>query len=647
MSAENNHRRDFLKKSSLLLLSATSANFLSGCSLMPVFYGDDHDPIIDAHTHIFNSRDQQQLAVLVYVFWAQFKGKIEFPEFLDKFITGIGRSVANFFERALEGVTPTYTEESELLENYLKSIPGYRHDLTLAGSISKSVINEQTPTKSKIQLNKEGSYDAEDFSSAFNEAKDNIIEQAEKTNVATLDKDSDEARLITDLNQIREYIAFRKKRNAKAENSMLDIKSMKDSALVAKQEYADWDFLISDEEFNNVFKIEKVNNLESFTAIQASFRDVSKFIDLFLKIKAWIEFLMTAMRSHVGNARALVKEFEDTQWFSNAKKGVDYFITANVDMDFWINASPTQSLVKNNNHSYAQQNALVEKTALVMKGRILPMIAFDPWREYDYRKQGVAIADGPLELLKKSILSHGFVGIKLYPPMGFWPYKNANETNWPPHAPNDPQFGQALDNILYELFEFCITHDVPVMAHANESMASQPGYEARASAQAWEKLLGYTDLSGKQPFKNLRLNLGHAGGLREITQNDSKWVQAIVELSIKYPNVYMDFSNFDEIDNSELRKKFVKAIAKLDKVAQKKIMYGSDWSMLANYYLKHKYLAYMLQSGNAISKQVASDFVGNNSIRFLGFDDKQNANALRLIAFYHRHGMSPPDIVSY
>ena len=61
----------------------------------------------------------------------------------------------------------------------------------------------------------------------------------------------------------------------------------------------------------------------------------------------------------------------------------------------------------------------------------------------------------------------GFLGVKLYSPMGFKPMGNAaQDVTFPAYASqSEPGFGAALDKALDALYAWCEANEVPILAH--------------------------------------------------------------------------------------------------------------------------------------------------------------------------------------
>jgi len=306
--------------------------------------------------------------------------------------------------------------------------------------------------------------------------------------------------------------------------------------------------------------------------------------------------------------------------------------------------------------------------------RIHGFVAFDPLRQAIYDKVGGAPADSPLAIIDKAVTQDGFIGVKLYPPMGFRPTKNASAGDdfpcWvrfgsgspgygvkcvnPKHTPdglgNDP--GQVLDDVLVRLYTWCVTKSVPIMAHTNNSNAAGPGYGTRANPDYWNLVLQ------QQQFRTLRINMAHFGGFNEAFKSGTfkpgdlsqTWEWKIGQMFSANPNaiVFSDISYFSEVlqRNSQQRKQtllamrqFTNAFANSDRL----LMYGTDWSMIghelkfptASQLPYPDVIAEFLADAGYNADQLENIFF-RNAGRFLGLlpSDRANGARGRLEAFY-------------
>lgn len=117
----------------------------------------------------------------------------------------------------------------------------------------------------------------------------------------------------------------------------------------------------------------------------------------------------------------------------------------------------------------------------------------------------------------RSIGSHYFIGIKVYPPLGFDP--------WPDNDKKE------MVKVRY-LYQFCVDNNVPITSHCSPGgFLVSNEYKNYSSPNKWEQVLN--------SYPDLRLNLAHFGG-----EEMGKWRDKIVELILcgKYANFYTDIS---------------------------------------------------------------------------------------------------------
>ena len=127
--------------------------------------------------------------------------------------------------------------------------------------------------------------------------------------------------------------------------------------------------------------------------------------------------------------------------------------------------------------------------------RLHPFVGFDPMRALADGAAGTTVA-----LVKDAVLNKGFIGVKVYPEMGWSPFQNTAANA------GTPERAQALDAILDDFFGWCADEQVPVTAHCNHSNYPSQNAEAAnyGSPDEWLSVLA--------AHPGLRLNLGHFGG---------------------------------------------------------------------------------------------------------------------------------------
>lgn len=125
----------------------------------------------------------------------------------------------------------------------------------------------------------------------------------------------------------------------------------------------------------------------------------------------------------------------------------------------------------------------------------------------------------------KSIGSHYFMGIKVYPPLGFDPW---------------PEEGPEREKVQY-LYKYCVDNNIPITAHCNPGgFLVNNDYKEYSRPYKWESVLQ------NEKYRKLRLNLAHFGGVE-----NEEWQKKIAEMILEvdpasgqytYENFYTDIS---------------------------------------------------------------------------------------------------------
>lgn len=174
--------------------------------------------------------------------------------------------------------------------------------------------------------------------------------------------------------------------------------------------------------------------------------------------------------------------------------------------------------IRLNNHGYADI--------------LLPFFFVDPNRH--------GSADSVLDLVKRYIEDYSFVGIKLYPALGYYPF----------------------DERLDKMYAYCQKHQIPILTHCTQGpihfrgdlrSKKNPRFKGTHlnlnARKKGEFQRNFTDPRNYDyilseeflGFKNLKINLAHYGGASNVLSNNV-WYRHIKELMEKYTNVYTDIS---------------------------------------------------------------------------------------------------------
>jgi predicted TIM-barrel fold metal-dependent hydrolase len=322
---------------------------------------------------------------------------------------------------------------------------------------------------------------------------------------------------------------------------------------------------------------------------------------------------------------------------------VSLFTPALVDYDAWSeDRAPTplwqQILVQ-------EQIARLSTLGRIGRAdaRFHPFVAFDPRRQVEGAqragKPGTAppppsAAGSALDLVRYAIEAAGFLGVKLYPPVGFAPTDNV-------HLRGDLSFAAGLDGALESLYAYAAATEVPILTHASSANEYGLGLHRLASPANWAPVL--------ERHPTLRLNFGHFGhdyGVADPAApkpTTDAWIYQAAAVMEGHPNVYADLSNSPLVYDASYRQRLVPlladVIARYPKV-KRRLMYGSDWWLSGlDPDADAAVDQFRATLGRLLGPDGLADLMGRNALRFLGLLDddgrpRSGAAAARLRQFY-------------
>jgi predicted TIM-barrel fold metal-dependent hydrolase len=229
---------------------------------------------------------------------------------------------------------------------------------------------------------------------------------------------------------------------------------------------------------------------------------------------------------------------------------------------------------------------------------------------------------------------------------------------YPPSLAAKPGYGKLLDDNLEALYQWCSAQGVPILTHCSYSQYPSPEAGLRGAPDGWRSVL--------QRHPDLRLDIGHCGGLWYVPVEASKrppdppWTQRTIDIlnTPMFSHVAADFADYSTMiepgaDNKTAFDQTMTTVKSwLDpatySLARSRLMYGTDWSMLAQvhpydsaYYGAMKSLV-PTQLGLSATESAA--FIGANAARFLGMcleGDVKPPTRQRLEAFYKVNHLDP------
>lgn len=259
---------------------------------------------------------------------------------------------------------------------------------------------------------------------------------------------------------------------------------------------------------------------------------------------------------NIGNKKSQLEIFDFLRKFY--PEGTK-FVVLSMDMEYMAAGKVIQG--------FNQQLDELSQIKKSYPDQIFPFICADP------RRSNIT------EIVKKYIEEHDFHGIKIYPPLGYYPF----------------------DERLYPIFEYAESNKIPIVSHCSppvvyyrgeikEEMLIHPRNQRRfeiASNQEFAKRL--TDPENYiyllKDFPNLKVCLAHFGGESEWKKYlltpwdesmDQSWFSSISEIIKIHPNVYADISY--TMHSPELYS-LLKVVLQ-DQKLRSRILFGSDFYMV-------------------------------------------------------------------
>ena len=375
------------------------------------------------------------------------------------------------------------------------------------------------------------------------------------------------------------------------------------------------------------------------------------------------------------NRYELAEELDQLHGKVGQKSRIVLMTPAIVDFSKWLEDEDQLSI--------EEQVDVMARIACRRDGpRVHGFVGFDPLRQalYDHHQRKPADKD-PMAVVRRAIevdrildatstkTTGGFVGVKLYPPMGF---RAIDNKHLPDDRFNEPAYlrspdtglgseiGGKLDAALSRLYRWCSANNVPIMAHTSHSFGPNSDYEDRGDPIFWASVLK------RDAFPRLRINLAHFGHFNEAVQYarpesyvDKCWEWTIGKIIAGSTEayVYADISSLGEILKTGPSRKIVgcmKAFKEHFPDSDKRLLYGTDWSMIAQEDRFPRLLSskpfpdvmiFFLKAVGYNNTQIEG-IMFRNAARFLGLSKGEreefgdNSTRARLEKFYAAHNLS-------
>ncbi|MGJ8641384.1 MAG: amidohydrolase family protein [Opitutaceae bacterium] len=236
------------------------------------------------------------------------------------------------------------------------------------------------------------------------------------------------------------------------------------------------------------------------------------------------------------------------------------------------------------------------KMVLAYPGRILPFVAVNP------RRTGTSTSPSYFELMEQALAGMGFVGVKLYPSLGY----------------------EIKSDAMRRVYAYCgdSNRNVPILVHCTPGGFNySPQWSEQSNPENWVDIL--------EEFPNLKICFGHFGDdtslIKPDIEQETSWTNIIIDLirNPAYPNVYADISfHTSPMAGGESEANYKRNILHLlnDPQVKDRILFGTDY-FLVRQQLKEKnhwkYFEKLL--GTDAFAQIAE----KNPARYLGLPQGQ------------------------
>jgi hypothetical protein len=357
-----------------------------------------------------------------------------------------------------------------------------------------------------------------------------------------------------------------------------------------------------------------------------------------IKVAGGIDFIIRNFQFRYANVYDYLLEYSQ----GRARK-IDLLVAHLVDFDWPIgNGSSTPT-------SLTDQVRVMERISQLTGGRALCFAPFDPMKEVAY---GLGLTpESSFHLVQDAVSNHGFIGVKLYPPMGFAPINNVSlgakfwNQSWIPASLHRDDMGARLDHAMSELYSWCLANGVPIMAHTSPSNGPSPAFKQLTQTKYWRRV--------RDTFKGIRIDFGHFGDTDLIDNKGlrAKHLSILMDL-MGGQFLYADSGYFVDLLSREADlQNYLTSLLRFsankgDAALAQRLMYGTDWEMVvlegqaSDQYLQRFEAIFDVLDHDAslgAKGRLSDRFFGVNAAMFLGLAAGQ-PNRQRLDRYY---GLGP------
>jgi predicted TIM-barrel fold metal-dependent hydrolase len=213
-----------------------------------------------------------------------------------------------------------------------------------------------------------------------------------------------------------------------------------------------------------------------------------------------------------------------------------------------------------------------------------------------------------------------------------------------------------LDQVLKQVYQYCINNQLAVQAHCANTIGSHPDYAKRSEPKLWLDVLN--------SYRDLRLNLGHFGGIWDYwsdpvcePNSSTNWPEEIADMvrGGGQPNLYTDVADFSGVLNRWDSEKCstrdimtnVRQLFQNNQYLRSCVMYGSDWMLLDREPDNQQYYTAMRDTfSGLLSSTELEGFLGLNAVKLLGLQPG-HLTRRKFDQFFRDNGKVPPDLSPY
>ncbi len=246
---------------------------------------------------------------------------------------------------------------------------------------------------------------------------------------------------------------------------------------------------------------------------------------------------------------------------------------------------------------FERQLRLTSAEILRYPGRFFPFVAVNSRRT------------GHFEVMERALSGQGYVGVKLYPSLGY----------------------QVDSRDMYRVYAYCAERSIPILMHCSPGgfYRNKPSI-AYCNPEKWHPVL--------RSFPELTVCFAHFGGSENLLVDpvpEDSWTASILQLMQEFENVYTDVSYNDEVLNEKaVAESYFDTLSRLltDTLYRDRILFGSDFFLLA---LAGSESAFKEAFSNGIGRDAWERIAERNPKRYLGFG-RQGAFSSAALANYVR-----------